>query len=259
MKKILILLILMWVSSGVYAAGGSSFPMEPFKPDLKDQGSLQRGMALFVQRCMGCHSMEYQRFARTAEDLGIPQELMEEYLILGDHGFNDLMTISMDKKDAEGWFGAPPPDLSLETRLRGSEWVYNYMRTFYRDDSARFGVNNGVFKDVGMPNVLEDLQGVVVNTCTREELEEKGAFTGGELDSLTGQRLGQCLQVQPNTGSMSTLEFDQAIYDLTNFMTYVGEPSKIQANKIGPFVLLFLAIFTFVAYLLKREFWRDIH
>jgi ubiquinol-cytochrome c reductase cytochrome c1 subunit len=257
MKKILIAVLLICLP-GLASAAASNYKMEPFKADLRDQESLQRGMALFVNRCMGCHSMEYQRFARTAQDLGIPEDLMEEYLILGDHGINDLMTISMDKGDAEGWFGAPPPDLTLETRLRGSTWVYNYMRTFFRDDSARFGVNNAVFADVGMPNVLEDLQGVVINTCSREELEARGGHTG-TLDPLTGIRSGQCLKVQPGTGSMTAAEFDQAIYDLTNFMTYVGEPSRLQSERIGTFVLIFLAIFTFVAYLLKREYWRDIH
>lgn len=257
MKKYLIALLMVCLP-GLASAAASNYPMESFKADLRDQESLQRGMALFVNRCMGCHSMEYQRFARTGEDLGIPEDLMEDYLILGEHAINDLMTISMDKGDAEGWFGAPPPDLTLETRLRGSTWVYNYLRTFYRDDSARFGVNNGVFADVGMPNVLEDLQGIVINHCSREELEARGGFTG-TLDPLTGNRSGQCLQVQPGTGSMTPAEFDQAMYDLTNFMTYVGEPSRMQAERIGTYVLIFLAIFTFVAYLLKREYWRDIH
>lgn len=257
MKKFLIALLLISLP-GLASAAASNYKMESFKADLRDQESLQRGMALFVNRCMGCHSMEYQRFARTAADLGIPEDLMEDYLILGDHAINDLMTNSMDKDDAEGWFGAPPPDLTLETRLRGNTWVYNYMRTFFRDDSTRFGVNNAVFADVGMPNVLEDLQGIVVNTCSREDLEARGGFTG-TLDPLTGIRGGQCLQVQSGTGSMSPAEFDQAIYDLTNFMTYVGEPSRMQAERIGTFVLIFLAIFTFFAYLLKREYWRDIH
>ncbi|WP_417579728.1 cytochrome c1 [Nitrincola sp.] len=258
MKKYLFALLMVCFPVLALAAGGATYPMDSFKADLRNQESLQRGMALFVNRCMGCHSMEYQRFARTGEDIGIPEDLMEDYLILGNHGVNDQMTISMDKDDAEGWFGAPPPDLSLETRLRGGEWVYNYLRTFYRDDAARFGVNNAVFTDVGMPNVLEDLQGVVVNHCSHEDLVAHGGFSG-TLDPLTGTRSGQCLQVQPGTGSMSVAEFDQAIYDLTNYMTYVGEPSKLQAHRIGTYVLIFLAIFTFVAYLLKREYWRDIH
>ncbi len=257
MKKILIALVMLCLSGAALAAP-SNYNMEPFRADLRDQESLQRGMAMFVNRCMGCHSMEYQRFARTGEDLGIPEELMEEYLILGNHGINDLMTISMDNDAAEGWFGKAPPDLTLTTRVHGSTWLYNYLRTFYRDDDAIFGVNNAVFVDVGMPHVLEDLQGIVVNTCSREELEERGGFTG-TIDPLTGTRSGQCLQVQPGTGSMSPEEFHQAMYDLTNFMTYVGEPSRVQAERIGTFVLIFLAIFTFVAYLLKREYWRDIH
>jgi len=258
MKKYLFALLMVCLPVVALAAGGATYPMDAFKADLKDQESLQRGMGLFVNRCMGCHSMEFQRFTRTGADIGIPDDLMEEYLILGDHGINDQMTISMDKVDAATWFGIAPPDLSLTARLRGGEWIYNYLRTFYRDDAAPFGVNNPVFPDVGMPNVLEDLRGVVVNHCTHEELLAHGGFTG-TLDPLTGNRSGQCLQVQPGTGSMTTAEFDQAIYDLTNFMTYVGEPSKLQAHRIGTYVLIFLAIFTFVAYLLKREYWRDIH
>ncbi|KAA0873917.1 cytochrome c1 [Nitrincola tapanii] len=256
MKKYLIALLLVLMPAVVQAAA-SPYPLDKMKPNLRDQESLQRGMALFVNRCMGCHSMEYQRFARTADDLGLPHDLVEDYLILGEHKINDLMTISMDKGDAAGWFGAPPPDLTLSARLRGTDWLYTYLRSFYRDEARPWGVNNALFADVGMPNVLEDLQGAVVNNCTIDELMERG--NRGTLDPLTGNRSGQCMTVQANTGSMNSAEFDRAIYDLVNYMAYVGEPSRLQSERIGTFVLIFLAIFTFVAYLLKREFWRDIH
>ncbi|WP_409525274.1 cytochrome c1 [Nitrincola sp. MINF-07-Sa-05] len=255
MKKYLLVLLLALVPA-LASAAASNYPLDSFKADLKDQESMQRGMALYVNRCMGCHSMEYQRFARTAQDLGLPEDLVEEYLILGDHAINDLMTISMDKSDAAGWFGAPPPDLTNEARLRGSSWLYTYLRSFYRDDAKPWGVNNALFKDVGMPNVLEDLQGVVINTCTMEELAHGNK---GTVEPLTGKRMGQCLTVQPNTGSLSEQEFDQAIYDLVNFMTYVGEPSRMDSERIGLYVLIFLAIFFVFAYALKREYWKDIH
>ncbi|EXJ11693.1 MULTISPECIES: cytochrome c1 [Nitrincola] len=257
MKKFLFALLMVCLPAVVQAAA-SAYPTDSMKPDLRDQASLQRGMALYVNRCMGCHSMEFQRFERTADDIGLPHDLVEEYLIRGDLKIHDQMTIAMSKTDAAGWFGAPPPDLTLEARLRGTDWLYTYLRTFYRDDSRPWGVNNALFKDVGMPNVLEDLQGVVINNCTSEELEARGGFSG-TLDPLTGTRSGQCLTVQAGTGSMSPAEFDQAIYDLVNFMAYVGEPSRLQSERIGTYVLIFLAIFTFFAYLLKREYWRDIH
>lgn len=255
MKKHLLALLFAIVPVTAMAAPATSVP-HSMDPDLHDQASLQNGMKLYVNYCMGCHSLEHQRFARAAEDLGIPQDLMEENLIFSsDLAFNDQMHISMDSGDAEAWFGAPPPDLTLHSRLRGGDWIYSYLLGFYRDPTRPTGVNNTVFDLVAMPNVLEPLQGVQELVCS----ETDRPVEGQEPDSLSGMYQScDVLQVtQP--GELEPAEFEEAVYDLTNFLVYVGEPSKLQAQALAPKVLIFIFIFGVIAYLLKREYWRDIH
>jgi len=253
MKKQLIALILALIPFTALAAGGANIHLDKMEPDLYDKASLQRGAQLFVNYCMGCHSAQYQRFARTAEDLGIPQDVIEQNLIFSSSlKYNDQMRIAMEKEDAAVWFGAAPPDLTLETRLRGTDWVYTYLRGFYVDESRPWGVNNTVFKDVGMPNVLASLQGVQEKVCDPNT-------HNAEVDPLTGKQVGDsCLKITKE-GAMSKVEFDRAMYDLTNFLAYVGEPSKLQSNAIAPWVLGFIVLLFILAYLLKKEYWRDIH
>jgi len=255
MKKQLLALLFAIVPVTAMAAGGASVP-HSMDPDLQDQASLQNGMKLYVNYCMGCHSLEHQRFSRAADDLGIPQDLVEENLIFSsDLAFNDQMHIAMDRDDAESWFGAPPPDLTLEARLRGTDWIYSYLLGFYKDPSRPTGVNNTVFDLVAMPNVLEPLQGVQELVCA----ETDQPVAGHEPDPLSGKYQScDVLQVtQP--GAMEPAEFEEAVYDLTNFLAYVGEPSKLQAQALAPKVLIFIFIFGVIAYLLKREYWRDVH
>ena len=255
MKKQLLALLFAIVPVTAMAAGGASVP-HSMEPDLQDQASLQNGMKLYVNYCMGCHSLEHQRFARAADDLGIPQDLVEENLIFSsDLAFNDQMHIAMDRGDAESWFGAPPPDLTLEARLRGTDWIYSYLLGFYKDPSRPTGENNTVFDLVAMPNVLEPLQGVQELVCA----ETDQPVAGQSPDPLSGKYQScDVLQVtQP--GAMEPAEFEEAIYDLTNFLAYVGEPSKLQAQALAPKVLIFIFIFGVIAYLLKREYWRDVH
>ncbi|MDR9438312.1 MAG: cytochrome c1 [Halomonas sp.] len=256
MKKQLFALLFALVPMVGFAAGGGGVHLEEMNPDLEDKASLQNGMKLFVNYCMGCHSLEHQRFARAAEDLDIPQDLVEENLIFSpDLAFNDQMHIAMNSGDAESWFGAPPPDLTLESRLRGTDWIYSYLLSFYKDPARPTGVNNAVFPLVAMPNVLEPLQGVQEKVCAATDQPVEGA----ELDPLTGKYQScETLQVtQP--GEMEPAEFEEAVYDLTNFLAYVGEPSKLHAQSLGPKVLIFIFIFGVIAYLLKREYWRDVH
>jgi ubiquinol-cytochrome c reductase cytochrome c1 subunit len=254
MKKFLITMMMALVPMAANAAV-SSMPLDKFTPDLTDQASLQRGMQTFVNRCMGCHEAGYQRYERAAQDLGIPNELVEQYLIFDpDRKIGDHMKIAMNPNDAANWFGAPPPDLTLETRLRGSDWVYTYLRSFYLDESRPWGVNNAVFPDVGMPNVLEDLQGKVVNHCTPEELMAGNT----QIDPLTGKTMVGCL-VTTVAGSQTAEEFDRTVYDLVNFMTYIGEPSRVESERIGLKVLIYLAILFVFAFALKREYWKDVH
>lgn len=234
MKKQFIALLIALLPMSVMAAG-AKVPLLPFEANLEDKQSLQNGFKLFVENCMGCHSAQYQRYERTADDLGMDKSYVVENLIVGNNKIGNQMTIAMSAKDASAWFGAPPPDLTLEARLRGAAWVYTYLKSFYVDENRPWGVNNKVFPDVGMPNVLENLQGVQV--CKDEQCNEF---------ELVKQ------------GSMSPEEFDKAMYDLTNFMAYIGEPSKMQSNRIGKYVLIFLAILFVFAYLLKKEYWRDV-
>jgi len=255
MKKYLFALIMAVLPVTAMASGGEA-PLDHIQVDLENKPSLQRGMATFVNRCMGCHSANYQRFERAANDLGMPPELVQEYMIFGDHKVGEQMTIAMSKDDAANWFGNPPPDLSLEARLRGPDWIYTYLRSFYQDPSRPWGVNNVVFKDVGMPNVLQDLQGVQVSHCSHEELLEHGH---AKIDPLTGKPMSECLQVLEGSGKLSEEEFDKTIYDLTNYLAYMGEPYKLQSESLGIKVLIFLAIFFVFAYALKKEYWKDVH
>lgn len=254
MKKFLIAFVMAVLPLAANAAGGAGVQLDHMEVDLENKASLQRGMKTFVNNCMGCHSAKYQRYERAAQDLGIPNELVEQYLILGDQKIGEQMTIAMSAKDASGWFGAPPPDLTLEARLRGPDWLYTYLRSFYKDESRPWGVNNVVFKDVGMPNVLEYLQGTQLNHCSPEQLHAET-----KIDPLTGKEIGKCLTVVEGTGQLSEEEFDKVVYDLVNFLAYIGEPSKLESHRIGTYVLIFLVLFFFVAFALKKEYWKDVH
>lgn len=233
-------------------AAGAGAPLDPMEPDHTDKASLQRGVALFTNYCMGCHSMEYARYKRVAEDLEIPVELYEENLIFTGAKVGELMKNSMSKDMAAGWFGAPPPDLTLETRLRGEDWVYSYLRGFYKDDTRPLGVNNVVFPNVGMPHVLVDLQGL----CA----VKPNVGVPASVEPLSGNvNNGELCPEYASEGSMDEAEFEQAMYDLTNFMSYMGDPVKVERERLGIFVLIFVAIFFVFAYMLNREYWKDVH
>lgn len=244
MRKVLVLLSCL-VASTAFAAG-SKYPLDHADYDLTDQTSLQRGAKLFVNYCLGCHQMQYQRYQRTFQDLGIPDDIGQQYLqFTGDKVF-DHMKSAIPEKAAANWFGAPPPDLTLVARVRGADWLYTYLRTFYEDDTKTFGVNNKVFPDVGMPHVLQELQGVPRLTT------EKQMVDGEMVDRYVGIK-------SDGTGELSTSEYDAAVLDLVNFLVYTGEPVTLERQKIGRYVLLFIAVFFIFALLLKKDYWRDIH
>ncbi|WP_299178125.1 cytochrome c1 [uncultured Neptuniibacter sp.] len=257
MKKFLIALVMAVLPLAANAAGSKGH-LDSMDVDLHNQASLQRGMKTFVNYCLGCHSAEYQRYERAAIDLGMDSELVAEHMIFGEQKVGEQMTISMSKSDAAKWFGNPPPDLTLEARLRGPDWLYTYLRSFYADDSRPWGVNNAVFKDVGMPNVLGSLQGVVTASCSWDDMHAHG-MRGEGIDPLTNTPLNNCASVEEGTGELSAEEFDKVVYDLVNFMVYMGEPSKLDSQRIGTYVLIFLFLFFFLAYALKKEYWKDVH
>ncbi len=257
----LVVLLLASFSTNVNAASGGDWYM-PKDPDLENLPSLQKGFSLYVNYCIGCHSLQYQRYERTADDFGIPHDVALDTLIFNDQKIGSLITTAMDPDAAKSWFGAPPPDLTMVTRVRSPEWVYNYLKTFYVDHDRPFGVNNSVFENVGMPNVLLELQGEQHKGCIQMP---KIADNGGEMrdpltpgKTITEEKCDQ-LYVLEGTGQLTPEEFDEVVYDLTNFLYYVGEPSRLERQRIGVYVLLFLVILGVFTYLLNREFWKDVH
>lgn len=247
MKKLIVSLSLFvgLVSSAAFAAGGGALP---YKADIDqtDKASLQRGAKLFMNYCVGCHQMQFQRYERTFNDLGIPVDAgLENLVFTKDTKVGEHIKNSMEKGDAAKWFGAAPPDLTLEARLRGPDWIYSYLKSFYVDPSRPFGVNNTVFKDVGMPHVLQELQGIPHKVYETKLIdgEEQQVFVGIETDG---------------SGELSEDEYDRAVLDITNFMVYIGEPMILERESIGRWALLWCVIFFVFAVLLKKEFWRDI-
>jgi len=216
------------------ALASSSAHLDHANNDLTDKESLKNGFKTYINYCLGCHQLQYQRYNRTFKDLGIDEaDGVENYMYTGEKP-GDHITNTMPKKEAAAWFGTAPPDLTLEARLRSPDWIYTYLRSFYIDNERPFGVNNKVFKDVGMPHVLQDLQGVSL-------MDEHGNVTPAMGGSLTSE------------------EYDVVVRDLTNFLEYVGEPSKLEREAMGINVLIYLFIFFIIAYFLKKEYWKDIH
>ena len=226
-----------------------SMPCDPFEADLADQASLQNGASVYGEYCMGCHSLKYMRYNRVAADLGIPEEMLHGTLIADPEvKVASLMDNAMDPELAETWFGAAPPDLTLVTRARQPEWVYTYLRTFYRDDSRPYGVNNKVFNNVGMPHTLLSLQGM--QECVPAEGGEDHGDDHGD----------DCAQLRlVEAGSMDPETFDETVYDLVNFLTYAAEPMKAESERIGTKVLAFILVFFILAFFLNREYWKDVH
>ena len=231
---------------------------DEFEADLSDKASLQHGAKLFVNYCMGCHSAKYSRWERVARDLKMPAGMVMDNLVFADQKIGSLMSIAMPADKAKVWFGAAPPDLTLVARARSSEWVYTYLRHFYKDPSRPFGVNNKVFKDVGMPHALLDVQGL--QECAPGPVH---AANGGiKRDPLTRAEIleDDCGRYSLVTeGTMSPEEYDEAVYDLVNFLTYIAEPMAEDRQRIGIYVLLFLAFLFIWVWLLNREYWKGIH
>ncbi|WP_295474132.1 cytochrome c1 [uncultured Pseudomonas sp.] len=259
MNKLLAVLMLAWLPA-LCTAAEQVAELEPVKIDVSDKAAMQDGARTFVNYCMGCHGAKYQRYERVADDLGIPHELMLEKLVFTGAKIGDHMTSSMRPADAKAWFGAEPPDLTLVARVRGTDWLYHYLRSFYEDPSRPLGVNNRVFPNVGMPNVLVGLQGRQVIGCKQVPVVESGKK---QYDPLTGTVLTHeaCdqLTVLPNTGSLSQEQFDEKIRNLVTFLAYSANPMKLELQRIGTWVLLYLAFFFVFAWLLKREYWKDVH
>jgi ubiquinol-cytochrome c reductase cytochrome b subunit len=265
MKKNLLALVLL-IAPALVLANEVTWPLDDVKFDATNKASLQHGAQIFMNYCMGCHSLQYERYERMVKGLGIPEDLvMQNLKFEATAKIGDLMVNSMPPKDAKVWFGATPPDLTLETRARGADWVYTYLRTFYKDPARPWGVNNKVFPDVGMPHVLLDLQGVQECAPGAVHAENGGIrrdpLTGNEvLFGEDGKALNPCGRLKvTQPGKLTAQEYDQTVYDLVNFLNYVAEPLQEQRKRTGVFVLFFLGILFVFAWLLNREYWKDIH
>lgn len=265
MKKFAFLLWLVLAgTAGVAAASGGDVRLSPAPVDRLDQESLQRGARNFVNYCLTCHAAKYMRYNRLT-DLGLTPAQIEGNLMFAGDKIGATMTVAMTKANAEAWFGAAPPDLSVEARVRGRDWLYNYLLGFYRDGKSVTGWNNIVFPNVGMPHVLWQLSGVNKLVETEYEDHEKAtaaviAVKGlSAIEPLPGHKYA-VLQVVPDVpGSMSRVEYETFVADLVNYMDYMAEPARNTRIQLGIVVLLFLSVLFAFAYWLKREYWRDLH
>ena len=240
----------------VVCAENGVMPLEKAHINLHDKGSLQRGAKLYVNYCAGCHSLKYLRYNRMAKDIGlyvagqdIGNSLLKANLIFTGAKTSDPILSAMPDSQAKNWFGIVPPDLSLVARVRGADWLYTYLHSFYNDPNKEWGTNNLLFPDVAMPNVLVNLQGIQEPVYRTEVKRINGNSKPVHvIDHL----------VLVKDGSMTAPQFDSTVNDLVNFLSYASEPAKLQRQSISIWVVLFLVIFSVIAYLLKREFWKDI-
>ena len=246
MMRLIQILCGFMVAAPLWAAGNGQGLMHA-KVDLSDRASLQRGARIFVNYCLSCHAAAYMRYNRLGKDLGISDDVLKENLMFGTDKTGSTMTIAMSKSDAEQYFGVAPPDLSVIARARGADWLYTYFMTFYRDPSRPLGVNNLVFKDTGMPHVLWELQGWQ-RPVYKQKTNAKGN-TVNKFDHLEYETIG----------ILSDNEYKKTVQDLVNFMVYLGEPIKLKRYMIGTWVMVYLLILLVIVYLLKKEYWRDIH
>ena len=234
---------------------------DKFKYSLNDMESLQRGASTFLNYCYGCHSLQYSRWGRVAKDLQIPEDIFFDNLVFDKTiKAGDLMTGAMRDDESAQWFGVAPPDLTLVSRVRGDDWIYTYLRAYYEDSSKQYGVNNLVYPGTAMPNVLAGLQGNQKLVCKDIPVLAKN---GGEKrddsgNTITKEKCGY-LMVEDGSGEFTKEEFDTLIYDLTNFLVYVGEPAKATRERMGWYVIFYFLIFTALSALLYREYHKDYH
>ena len=254
MKKIILSIVLAMAPMVAFGAGGGAcgaVPCQEADVDLDNLAAVQRGAKYYVNYCMGCHSMEYMSYGRLAKDLQLSKEQVFDNLYFptadGKKGLVNYMHASMSAEQGNDFFGVTPPDLTLAARNRGPDWLYTYLKTFYVDDKKRFGVNNMVFKDVGMPHVLWSLEGL--KKANFEEIKGDDGETHLEFHGFE----------KVSDGLMTEVEYDRMVRDLVTFIAYAGEPGKQSLRHLGVWVLLFLVIFAAVAYMLKKEYWKDIH
>ena len=255
MKKILTTFVLLCLPIFAHAAAGGP-KLEKADINLENKSSLRHGAKLFVNYCLSCHSASHLRYNRMAKDLGLSDEQVEDNMMFianfdkleeGEaKKIGELMTVALKKEDGEKYFGIAVPDLTVIERAktelfgnRGADYLYTYLTTFYLDEKRPFGVNNTTFANASMPHVLWELEGL-------KKLDGKDEHGKPKFKYVT-------------KGQLSEAEYKRAVNDLVNFMVYMAEPIKVERQSTGIFVMFFLVIFFFFAYLLKKEYWKDVH
>jgi ubiquinol-cytochrome c reductase cytochrome c1 subunit len=229
-------------------ANTGSFPLETAPKRVNSEAALQNGAKLFVNYCLNCHSAVSMRYNRL-RDIGLTDEQIKQNLLFSGEKVGDMMTVAISPKEAKAWFGATPPDLSVIARAKGTDYLYTYLRTFYKDDTRPTGWNNMAFPSVGMPNVLWELQGV---RTAKYETEKDPHDASKTVHVFKGFE-----QVTP--GKLKPQEFDDAVGDLVAYMQWMGEPAQLDRKRLGVWVLMFLAVFTVLAWGLNKSYWKDIH
>ncbi len=235
MKKLL-LIALLFAPLTVFAEGAY---LDKAPVNLQDNASLQRGARIFTNYCLSCHSANYMRYNRL-ENIGLTKDQIKDNLMFASDKIGSTMKIAMRPEDAKVWFGVAPPDLTVIARSRTPDWLYTYLRSFYRDDSRPTGWNNTVFDKVGMPNVLWTLQG--------QQILKKPGVDGSRPEFELIKH-----------GKLTQAEYDATVGDLVNYLTWMSEPARLKRMEIGVDVLLFLGLFFILTYYLKKEFWKDVH
>ena len=258
------MLWLMSGASGIALASGADIRLSPAPVNRLDEESLQRGARNFVNYCLNCHSAKYMRYERLTE-IGLSPAQIKDNLMFATDKIGDTMTVAMTKADGAAWFGAAPPDLSVESRVRGRDWLYNYFLAFYRDEGSVTGWNNLVFPNVGMPHVLWRYSGT--NRLVRREFDhlekaQAAAIAAKDL-VLLGPAKDHRFAVETlaleTPGTMTPAEYKSMVADLVNYLDYMAEPAKNKRISLGLLVLLYIGVLFFFAYWMKREYWKDVH
>lgn len=251
MKKLILSLVAaLGIVGGAHAAGGGLVHLDKAPVDVSNQASLQNGAKLFVNYCLGCHSAAFMRYNRLT-DIGLTEQEIKDNLLFATDKVGETMVAAIDPKQAKDWFGGNPPDLTVIARSRaskegsGADYLYTFLRTFYRDETKATGWNNLVFPSVGMPHVLWELQG-----------ERRAIIEDVEVDGQNTQVFKGWETI--SQGTMGAQEYDQAVGDLVNFLQWMGEPAQNTRIRVGVGVLIFLSIFILIAWRLNAAFWKDV-
>jgi len=245
----LLAVVLFSAITAAHAAGGAvaGLHREPANNDVANLNSLQRGASNFMNYCSGCHSARYVRYNTLAEGLQLSEEQVIDNLMFNAEKTHETILSAMQSGDAERWFGVAAPDLSLIARSRGADYLYSFLRTFYLDESRPSGVNNMELAGVSMPHVLWELQGL------QKAIYEEEIGTDGVAHDVF-------VKFETVTeGVLSPDEYDRFVRDTVNFLDYISEPMQLERRSLGVWVLMFLLVFLIIAYMLKKEVWKDVH